>query len=106
MNFTGRFDNLMVDLVDNKQKAIFALNEDAKQAFDDLKGCKKLSITIKKYRQKRSLDANSYYWVLITKLAKKISLSNPELHNMDKLKLSKEKQCISQFRIRKKLKGR
>ena len=48
MNFTGRFDNLMVDLVDNKQKAIFALNEDAKQAFDDLKGCKKLSITIKK----------------------------------------------------------
>lgn len=82
MNFTGRFDNLMVDLVDNKQKAIFALNEDAKQAFDDLKGCKKLSITIKKYRQKRSLDANAYYWVLITKLAKKISVSNPELHNM------------------------
>ena len=40
MNFTGRFDNLIVDLADNKQKAIFALNEDAKQAFDDLKGCK------------------------------------------------------------------
>ena len=81
MEFTGRFDNLMVDLSVNKQKVVLTLNEDARQAFDQLKECEKLSITIKKYRLKRSLDANSYYWVLITKLAKKKETSNEELHN-------------------------
>lgn len=81
MEFTGCFDNLMVDLLANKQKAVLTLNEDARQAFDELKDCEKLSITIKKYRQKRSLDANSYYWVLITKLAKKKETSNEEQHN-------------------------
>lgn len=45
-----------------KQTASFELNEDAREAFQDLKGCEKLTIQIKKYRKKRSLDANAYYW--------------------------------------------
>ncbi len=42
--------------------------QDACDAFDELNG-KKVSVRIGKYRQKRSLDANAYFWVLADKLA-------------------------------------
>lgn len=35
----------------------------------------KLSVEIKKYRNKRSLDANAYMWVLISKLEEKLNVS-------------------------------
>ena len=44
--------------------------------------CDKLSLEIKKYRQKRSIDANAYYWVLVTKLARVLETSNAEIHNI------------------------
>lgn len=65
-----------------KQSISVEVNEDARDAFQELKDCEKLDIQIKKHREKRSLDANAYYWVLITKFAKKLELSNPEAHNM------------------------
>lgn len=37
-------------------------------------------LEIHKQRKKRSLDANSYYWVLLTRLAQKLRTSNDELH--------------------------
>ena len=81
MDFTGHFDNLMVDLMANKQKAVLTLNEDARQTFEKLKDCKKLSITIKKYRQKRSRNANSYMWELLQKMADVLSTPG---HRVDK----------------------
>lgn len=80
MDFTGRFDSLVVDYSTKRQKIALSVNEDATGAYEDLKDCE-LSISIKKYRKKRSLDANSYYWVLLSKLSKKIETSMPELHN-------------------------
>ena len=82
MDFTGTFDSLSMDFSTNKQKAVLGLNQDAREAFEQLKECELLDIRIKKHRKKRSLDANAYYWVLITKLAKVLDLSNAELHNM------------------------
>jgi hypothetical protein len=41
---------------------------------------------IKEYKQKRSLNANDYYWTLINKIANKLKLSKEELH----LKMLKE----------------
>ena len=46
------------------------------------KGKEVLSLEIKPYRKKRSLDANAYYWVLLTKLAKVMNTSNAEMHNL------------------------
>lgn len=40
-----------------------------------------LDVDVRKHKRKRSLDANAYYWVLLTKLAKILRLSNAELHN-------------------------
>lgn len=81
MEFTGRFSDLMIDLFSKKQKIVLTVNEDAKQAFEELKDCDLIDIVIKKHRKKRSLDANAYYWVLVSKLAKVLDSSNPEIHN-------------------------
>lgn len=80
MEFTGKFSDLMIDLFSKKQKIVLTVNEDARQALEELKDCD-LDIVIKKHRKKRSLDANAYYWALVTKLAKVLNSSNPEVHN-------------------------
>lgn len=41
-----------------------------------------LSIKIGKKKTGRSLDANSYYWLLINRLAKKLNISNNYCHNL------------------------
>ena len=46
MDYTGTFDSLAVDFATNKQKASLTLNEDARQAFENLRG-KQIAITIK-----------------------------------------------------------
>jgi hypothetical protein len=61
--------------------ANFAVNKAFLEAYEEFKGCEKITLEIKKYKKKRSLDANAYYWVLITKLAKRTRKSNEELHN-------------------------
>lgn len=48
----------------------------------ELFGIDQLDVEIKKQRRKRSLDANAYYWVLVTKLAGVLRISNEELHNI------------------------
>lgn len=42
---------------------------------------KKLTVELKQYREKRSLDANSFYWVLVGKLAGVFGQSNAWMHN-------------------------
>lgn len=37
---------------------------------------------LKPHRERRSLDANSYYWVILTKLADVLRISKPRLHNI------------------------
>ena len=82
MDFTGIFQGLSMNYATGKQTASFELNEDAREAFQDLKGCEKLTIQIKKYRKKRSLDANAYYWVLLSRLAEGAGTSKPQAHNL------------------------
>jgi len=42
---------------------------------------KDFTLSIEQYRKKRSLDANSYFHVLVGKIAEKIESSNPEVKN-------------------------
>lgn len=60
--------------------AIFTVNREFLVAYEELKGCDKLTLEIKKYRAKRSLDANSYLWVLLEKLSCKLSIPRWELY--------------------------
>ena len=80
MNYTGSFDSLAVDFATNKQKATLTLNEDARRTFENLRG-KQISVTIKAYKKKRSLDANSYFHVLVGKIADATGNSKPAIKN-------------------------
>lgn len=39
-------------------------------------------VTIKPHREKRSLDANAYYWALVGQLAKALNMSASRTHNI------------------------
>lgn len=53
--------------------------EDFRQKFDDLNG-KDLSVEVKEYRPKRSLNANNYAWQLITKLADALRIGKDDMY--------------------------
>ena len=59
--------------VDSSLESLQALSEECRS---DL-----LSIDIKKHKEKRSLNANKYYWEMLGKLADKLKISNNRLHN-------------------------
>lgn len=79
--FTGILKQPIIDFRSGKLTLLFEPNEDFRETYEELKNCDKLSLEIKKYRAKRSLDANAYYWTLITKLATVLDTSNAEQHN-------------------------
>lgn len=54
MNFTGKLEGLKMDYVTRKQSLSLEVNEDARDAFQELKDCEKLVIQIKKYRKKEA----------------------------------------------------
>lgn len=81
MKFTGRLKQLIIDYSTGRMSVLFEPDQDFRQTYEELKGCEKLSLEIKRYRRKRSLDANAYYWVLLGKLARRTGQSNAELHN-------------------------
>jgi hypothetical protein len=47
---------------------------------DELKGQEKLTLKFGKFKQKRSLDANAYCWVLIGKIAEKTNVPKDEVY--------------------------
>ena len=82
MECIGRFKGLGIDLMSRHQKLEIEIDSDIREEYDKLKDKEKLRIRIVQYRKKRSLDANAYYWTLLTKFADVIGLGNPEAHNM------------------------
>ena len=42
-----------------------------------------LDLDIKQHREKRSLNANNYFYALIGKIATKLGLTNTEVHNIE-----------------------
>lgn len=69
MEATGHLHSVSRDWVSGKIIVSFEINEEQTDAINDLKLYDKLSISAKKYRVKRSLDANAYCWAIITKIA-------------------------------------
>lgn len=47
---------------------------------DELHDAEKLSIKIAKFKKKRSLDANAYCWVLISRLAEKLKIPKTDIY--------------------------
>ena len=70
MDFTGRLKDVSRDWQTGQYNITFTVNEaSAINEIDNIKDVDKLSIKAVKHRQKRSLDANAYMWVLLQKMA-------------------------------------
>lgn len=84
MEFTGRFvGGLRIDVDSRRMEMTVQCDrDDIGGEWDDLRKNERLVFSVKEYKRKRSLDANAYYWVLVTKLAKVLNLSKPHLHNI------------------------
>lgn len=52
----------------------------ARMVLDEIADGKLYDVTIKEHRERRSLDANAYAWVLLDKLAEKLQLAKTELY--------------------------
>ena len=57
----------------------FSTPEDFRESFDELAE-KPVSIEIKRYSKKRSLEANAYCWTLVDKIAEKLKLTKAEVY--------------------------
>lgn len=62
-----------------KQRLTLELDGDFREQFDQLHE-NPVDVTVKRYKAKRSLDANAYAWVLIDKLAERMRLPKEEVY--------------------------
>lgn len=74
----GRLIDLAVGM-DGRQRVTIAVEGDLREIFDELHEAD-VSVEIKKFRRKRSLDANAYAWVLIDKLAAALNMEKVEVY--------------------------
>lgn len=82
MKVTGKIVDATIDFKTNKPRVTFEVNErnDFELLVDELKDKDKLSIEVKPFRARRSLDANAYCWVLIDKIAERLRLSKEAVY--------------------------
>ena len=80
MDFHGRFVNASKDWNTGEWNVTFTCDsESALHELDEIKEAD-LDITAKKHRNKRSLDANAYAWVLMQKIAEKVNKGKWEVY--------------------------
>jgi hypothetical protein len=81
---TGTIKDLYIEPLTDKMILHLTINEreDSINCWQQLRNASKLSIKIDKYRKKRSLNANAYFWTLCGKLATKL--------RQDKISIYKE----------------
>ena len=82
MKVTGRIVGANIGFMTKKPQLTLEINElnIFKQLVDDMNGLEKLSIEIKPYKPRRSLDANAYAWVLMDRLASKTGESKENIY--------------------------
>ncbi len=82
MKCTGRIRDVFIDYFSKSTILSLRINEDIREEYERLKDKKKLSIEVKEFRQKRSLNANAYFHVLAGRLADVLGTSKPYMKNL------------------------
>ena len=82
MDTAGKLINVVRDITTGKLNVTFQIEDEPIEELNDLSKLDRLSIVIKQFRRKRSLDANSYFHVLCGKLADKLLISKTRCKNL------------------------
>lgn len=82
MKASGKIVGANIDFRTGKPTVSLEINEKSvfKLMVDELKDCDKLSVEIKPYREKRSLNANAYAWKLIGEIADILRASKEDVY--------------------------
>lgn len=96
MQVTGKIVGANIDFKTGKPTLTLEINErnDFEMLVDDLRDKEKLSIEVKPYRPRRSLNANSYAWLLIGKIADVVRSSKDEVY-LDVLRKYGQSELVS-----------
>jgi hypothetical protein len=81
--FTGRISSIAISYATGKPLLTLEVDEDRNtllNLYEELKGSERLAIKIGKFKKKRSLDANAYCWVLISRLAERLNLPKTDIY--------------------------
>lgn len=63
MQCTGKLKSISLNYITKRPEITLEINENTN--FEEIQNIEKLNIEIKKYRKKRSKDANNYFWKLL-----------------------------------------
>lgn len=98
MEFIGKLSDFNISYVGEQAKLVIETNEVDRiiNEYDALKNIEKLDIVIKQHRKKRSLNANSYCWKLITEIANVTRSSKDEVY-VEMLKNYGQSDLVSVF---------
>ena len=80
MECTGKLTGAMRSLDGKSLVLTFEVDQTVANQIEQIRKQDKLTIKATKYRQKRSLDANAYAWVLMTKIADVVRSSKEEIY--------------------------
>jgi len=80
MQCTGKLKSISLNYITKKPEITLEINENTN--FEEIQNIDKLNIELKKFRNKRRLDANAYCWVLIGKLADKLDIPANDIYKM------------------------
>lgn len=82
MEFTGKVSGISRDYMTGLLTISFSVNESGVvlAGYDAIKDTEVLDIRAVKHKKKRSLDANAYAWVLMSKIAAILRTSKEEIY--------------------------
>lgn len=82
MQCRGKIRQIARDFSTNGILVTLSLTDISEQALQTIAALDDLMVEMKRYRKKRSLNANSYYWELVGKLAEVNRITNNAQHNL------------------------
>ena len=81
MDSVGRIVNITQNFLNRKLQVTFEIDTSPVEELNSLTGID-LNVTAKKFRAKRSLDANAYFHVILGKIADQLNISKTKCKNI------------------------
>ena len=97
LDTTGTITDINIDFKTHKTKISLLLDTKQLDIVEELKNENKLNVEIKKHREKRSLDANAYFWKLLQELCELTEIDTTREYK----RRIKELGIFRRFRIEK-----